>query len=80
MYQHDKKTGQVQRAKDGTPLPKTAHSLNPVPCYIYEPVPPARLKLVPNDGLGISSLAATCMNLLGFEAPGDYDPSVVEPA
>jgi 2,3-bisphosphoglycerate-independent phosphoglycerate mutase len=29
-------------------------------------------------GLGISSLAATCLNLLGYEAPEDYDPSLVD--
>ena len=29
------------------------------------------------SGLGISSLAATCLELLGFEAPADYDPSVL---
>jgi 2,3-bisphosphoglycerate-independent phosphoglycerate mutase len=27
--------------------------------------------------LGISSLAATCLELLGFKAPADYDPSVL---
>jgi 2,3-bisphosphoglycerate-independent phosphoglycerate mutase len=26
----------------------------------------------------LSSLAATCLNLLGYEAPEDYSPSIVE--
>ena len=30
------------------------------------------------SGLGISSLAATCIELLGYEAPEGYDPSVLE--
>ena len=30
-----------------------------------------------NEGLGISSIAATCMNFLGFTAPEDYDKSVI---
>ncbi len=30
------------------------------------------------DGEGNSSLAATTLNLLGFEAPEDYDPSVLQ--
>jgi len=28
--------------------------------------------------LGISSVAATCMNMLGFAAPEDYDKSVLK--
>jgi hypothetical protein len=28
--------------------------------------------------LGISSLAATALNCLGFVPPEDYDPSIVE--
>jgi 2,3-bisphosphoglycerate-independent phosphoglycerate mutase len=30
-----------------------------------------------NEGLGISSIAATCMHLLGYVPPGDYDKSVL---
>ena len=30
-----------------------------------------------NDGLGISSIAATSMELLGFIPPEDYDKSVL---
>ena len=29
---------------------------------------------------GLSNLAATVLNLLGFEAPADYDASLIEPA
>jgi hypothetical protein len=31
-------------------------------------------------GLGITSLTATCLNLLGYETPEGYDPSLVEAA
>ena len=34
-------------------------------------------QLTPRTGLGISSLTATCLNLLGYAAPADYDPSLV---
>ncbi|MDR0476049.1 MAG: 2,3-bisphosphoglycerate-independent phosphoglycerate mutase, partial [Treponema sp.] len=37
MYEHDKKTGAVSCKADGTPKAKTSHSLNPVPCIIYDP-------------------------------------------
>jgi 2,3-bisphosphoglycerate-independent phosphoglycerate mutase len=45
---------------------------------VYDPTDCGKLKLSAHQGLGISSLAATCLNLLGFEAPTNYDPSVIE--
>jgi 2,3-bisphosphoglycerate-independent phosphoglycerate mutase len=77
MFEHDKKTGEVLRKADGTPRAKTAHSLNPVPCIIHDPGYQGEYEPVLKEGLGISSLAATCMELLGFEAPDDYDESVL---
>jgi 2,3-bisphosphoglycerate-independent phosphoglycerate mutase len=82
MFEHDKKTGAVSLKADGTPRAKTAHSLNPVPCIIYDPGYKGEyLACVGdeclNEGLGISSVAATCMHLLGFIPPEDYDKSVL---
>jgi 2,3-bisphosphoglycerate-independent phosphoglycerate mutase len=77
MYEHDKKTGKA-KVENGKLKVKTAHSLNPVPVFIYDPAGTAKLKLGTHTGLGISSLAATCIKLLGFEPPANYDPSVVE--
>jgi 2,3-bisphosphoglycerate-independent phosphoglycerate mutase len=80
MYEHDKKTGEVSRKADGTPKAKTSHSLNPVPCIIYDPDYKGEYKTGDNalkEGLGISSIAATCMELLGFIPPEDYDPPVL---
>jgi 2,3-bisphosphoglycerate-independent phosphoglycerate mutase len=31
-----------------------------------------------NEGLGISSIAATCIHLLGYLPPDDYDKSVLK--
>jgi 2,3-bisphosphoglycerate-independent phosphoglycerate mutase len=78
MFEHDKKTGAVSRKEDGSPRAKTSHSLNPVPCIIYDPeykgeYPAASL----NEGLGISSIAATCIRLLGYLPPADYDQAVI---
>jgi 2,3-bisphosphoglycerate-independent phosphoglycerate mutase len=81
MYEHNKKTGEVSRKADGTPKAKTSHSLNPVPCIIYDPGYKDEYKTGENalkEGLGISSIAATCMELLGFIPPGGYDPSVLD--
>ena len=78
MYEHDK-AGTVKLDKvTGLPKAKTAHSLNPVPAIIYDPANTAKAKLTAKTGLGISSLAATCLNLLGYKSPEGYDPSLVE--
>jgi 2,3-bisphosphoglycerate-independent phosphoglycerate mutase len=77
MYEHDKKTGAVSLDSDGAPKRKTSHSLNPVPCVVYDPESKGEYSKELRAGLGISSLAATCLELLGFEPPEDYDPSVL---
>jgi 2,3-bisphosphoglycerate-independent phosphoglycerate mutase len=77
MYEHDK-TGAVKTGKDGKPNAKTAHSLNPVPAIVYDPSGTAKARLSAAKDLGISSLAATCIRLLGYEPPTDYTPSIVE--
>jgi 2,3-bisphosphoglycerate-independent phosphoglycerate mutase len=77
MYEHDKKTGAPALDEDGVIKRKTSHSLNPVPCIIYDPEYNGEYSLELKTGLGISSLAATCADFLGFEPPEDYDPSVV---
>ncbi len=78
MYEHAKDGSVVKDKATGQPKPKTAHSLNPVPAIIYDPANLAKAKLTAKTGLGISSLAATCLNLLGYQAPDDYTPSLVE--
>ncbi len=83
MFEHDKKTGAAIRKEDGTYKAKTSHSLNPVPCVIFDPEHKGEYAAKAGEGslaegLGISSLAATCIKLLGFVPPGDYDPSIVK--
>jgi len=79
MFQRNKKTGEVAfDEQTGKPKPKTAHSLNPVPVYIYDPTGTVKMSLSAHKDLGISSIAATCLKLLGFEPPRDYTPSIVE--
>ena len=79
MYEHDKKNGQTRVDKEsGRIKVKTSHSLNPVPVYVYDPEGTAKVRLSRHEGLGISSLAATTLRLLGFEPPEGYDPSLVD--
>ncbi|MEI7832134.1 MAG: 2,3-bisphosphoglycerate-independent phosphoglycerate mutase [bacterium] len=78
MYEHNKKTGATTVDPDSGKIKvKTSHSLNPVPVIIYDPEGTAKVTLSAEEGLGISSLAATCLELLGFAPPEIYDPSVV---
>ncbi|TFH12741.1 MAG: 2,3-bisphosphoglycerate-independent phosphoglycerate mutase, partial [Lentisphaerales bacterium] len=78
MFERDKKTGKaVLDPTSGRKCAKTAHSLNPVPIYVYDPSGSAGLSLSKEQNLGISSIAATCLVLLGFEPPADYTPAAV---
>jgi len=77
MLEHDKK-GNVKVDAAGLPARKTSHSLNPVPCIIYDPESKNEYSNVLKEGLGISSLAATCIELLGYKAPANYDESVLK--
>ena len=79
MFQRNKKSGDILFDEEtGKPSPKTAHSLNPVPIYIFDPSGTVNMKLSDHEDLGISSIAATCLILLGFEPPSDYTPSIVD--
>ncbi len=77
MFEHNKKTGDVKIKSNGKPAAKTAHSLNPVPCIVFDPSFDGEYELELKEGLGISSLAATTIEMLGYEAPADYDESVL---
>jgi 2,3-bisphosphoglycerate-independent phosphoglycerate mutase len=44
---------------------------------LYDPEYKGEYRKDLREGLGISSLAATCIELLGYKAPADYDPSVL---
>ncbi|MCF7937222.1 MAG: 2,3-bisphosphoglycerate-independent phosphoglycerate mutase [Spirochaetales bacterium] len=77
MYERDKKTGKPKRKENGMVRAKTSHSLNPVPCIIFDPEGKGEYSNQLVEGLGVSSLAATTIQLLGFEPPEDYDRSVL---
>ena len=76
MLEHGK-DGKVKLDDAGNPRRKTSHSLNPVPCVIYDPESKGEYDAQLCEGLGISSLAATCIELLGYKAPEGYDPAVI---
>jgi 2,3-bisphosphoglycerate-independent phosphoglycerate mutase len=79
MFECNPKTGEIIcDEKTGKPKLRTAHSLNPVFAYVYEPTGTVKMELSRHANLGISSLAATCLTLLGFEPPEDYTPSIID--
>jgi 2,3-bisphosphoglycerate-independent phosphoglycerate mutase len=63
--------------KEGNRQVRTAHSLNPVPFVIDDTGYRGeyRMAAIPNPGL--SNVAATLLNLLGYQAPKNYDPSLI---
>ncbi len=76
MYDVDKKTGLPKTNKDGSIKAKTSHTLNPVPCILYDNVTGGRLSLKAGNW-GLSNLAATTANLLGFEKHEAWDASML---
>ncbi len=76
MYDVDKKTGLPKTNKDGSIKAKTSHTLNPVPCILYDNVTGGRLSLKAGNW-GLSNLAATTANLLGFEKHDAWDDSML---
>ncbi|CAI5492294.1 unnamed protein product [Closterium sp. Naga37s-1] len=81
MVQRNSKTHKPILGPDGTPEPLTSHTLAPVPIAIGGPGLPANIRFrqdMPNAGL--ANVTATFMNLLGFEAPEGYEPSLLEAA
>ena len=78
MYEIDKKTGAPKAGKDGSFKAKTSHTLNPVPCIIYDNFNADKYEVKSDRrDLGLSSVAATTVNLLGYDAPSIWDESLV---
>ncbi len=79
MAEFDKKAGAVKRNKDGSLKAKTSHTLNPVPCIIYDNKYTDAYTVREDKGqFGLSSVAATVVNLLGYEKPEMWDDGVIE--
>ncbi|RLB21496.1 MAG: 2,3-bisphosphoglycerate-independent phosphoglycerate mutase [Deltaproteobacteria bacterium] len=62
----------------GNRKPKTAHTLNPVPFIIVDSQYGGEYEMAPLEKRGLSNVAATLLNLLGYEKVEDYDPSLIQ--
>ena len=78
MFELDKKTKQPATNQDGSFKAKTAHTLNPVPLILYDNVSGGKLGLKQTASCGLSSIAATVANLLGYEKHAKWDDSVLD--
>ena len=78
MYELDKKTKAPAQNADGSFKAKTAHTLNPVPLILYDNVSGGKLGLKQKETAGLSNIAATVANLLGFEKHAAWDDSLLE--
>ena len=78
MYEIDKKTKAPKLSASGTPKAKTSHTLNAVPCIIYDNFTSDRYTVKADGAYGLSNVAATTVNLLGYEAPDMWDDSIIE--
>ena len=61
--------------KDGKKIPQTAHTLNPVPCAIINA--DKNISLAKLETPGLANIASTICNLLGYCAPENYQPSLL---
>jgi 2,3-bisphosphoglycerate-independent phosphoglycerate mutase len=64
--------------KNGKKQVSTAHSLNPVPCAIVDPNYQGEYAWADLKERGLANVAATLLNLLGYEAPKEYAPSLIK--
>ena len=74
MYMHKK--GKLLRDESGLPIPKTSHTLNPVPFIVYDPRGDWTIR-DPEGEYGLASIATTLLELCGLQAPDDYVPGLV---
>jgi len=62
---------------DGSRIPVTSHTLSPVPFVIHDAQFENEYDLIAPEDAGLSHIAATVLNLLGYEAPSGYQPSLL---
>lgn len=69
MVQTDKETGLL--------VPKTSHSLNPVPFFLVDPDPSLQLRQDLSNQAGLANCAATVVDLLGLTKPAPWEKSLL---
>ena len=62
----------------GKKEPKTSHTLNKVPFIIYAPNFNNEFEMAEVENAGLTNIAGTVLNLLGFENVEDYNKSLIK--
>lgn len=75
MFELDKK-GNPKKDENGRIKTKTSHTLNKVPFIIYDNINKGRYSLKKGD-FGLANIAATTVNLLGYNAPDIWEESMI---
>ena len=78
MAELDKKTHEPKKNPDGSYKSKTSHTLNRVPCILYNASGKELGLREDLGGFGLSNVAATMVNLMGYKAPDMWDESMLE--
>ena len=68
----------LQKTKSGTVEPKTSHSLNPVPFLVVSPDNDVVLDESVSNRAGLANIAATVVELMGYEKPDCWEKSVLK--
>ena len=64
--------------KDGSFKSKTSHTLNPVPCIIYDNFYSENYTVKADNGqFGLANVAATVVTMMGYEAPVMWEKSMI---
>ena len=78
MYELDKK-GNIKYGADGKPKAKTSHTLNRVPCIIYDNFSANGYTVKKDENqFGLANVAATTVNLLGYKVPAMWNESIID--
>ena len=76
MYELDKTTGGY-KLSGGRRVVRTAHSLNPVPFVVVDPL--RRWDVVAVEGAGLANIGTSLLVLAGLTPPDDFEPALVTP-
>ena len=76
MYELDK-AGKAKKGQSGKFKAKTSHTLSKVPFIIFDKSGKVSYKLKEGE-FGLANIAATTVNLLGYEAPDIWEKSMIE--
>lgn len=75
---HGNSDDMLQKNKAGVVEPKTSHSLNPVPFIVASPNKDVTLDETVSNRAGLANIAATVVELMGFEKPDCWEKSVLK--